>query len=301
MKKVCTLLCLVLLFLPGYLFGQSNTFPTNGNIGIGTLTPTRKLEVIGEIGTNSNLVTSNPANNGAVSFLGWMNNIARIRIGGIGEGAANGLDIQTIADVSLMRLLHNGNVGIGTTSPAYKLDISSGDLPGVRIGPNSFYGESLFLGGWTTNVTSSRIATSNGNLHLDSKLGRNIYLNHYHNGNIIVGAGTSKGNVGIGVTVPTHRLEVNGIIRAKEVKLEATNWPDYVFEKDYELMPLEKVKSYIDQKGHLPGLKTAREYDEEGVSILEMNQKLLEKVEELTLHLIEQEKRIKQLERKQQN
>ncbi|MDN3604927.1 hypothetical protein ACFOUP_08670 [Belliella kenyensis] len=100
------------------------------------------------------------------------------------------------------------------------------------------------------------------------------------------------GNVGIGTANPTHRLEVNGTIRAKEVKLEATNWPDYVFEKDYELMPLDAVKSFIDQKGHLPGLKSAKEYEQNGVNMLELNQKLLEKVEELMLHTINQQQLI---------
>lgn len=83
-------------------------------------------------------------------------------------------------------------------------------------------------------------------------------------------------------------LEVNGIIRAKEVKLEATSWPDYVFEDGYQLMPLKEVKSHIDQKGHLPGIKFAKEYEAEGVNIMELNQKLLEKIEELTIYIINQ-------------
>ncbi|MCH7411485.1 hypothetical protein MM239_19005 [Belliella sp. DSM 111904] len=104
------------------------------------------------------------------------------------------------------------------------------------------------------------------------------------------------GNVGIGTNSPTHSLEVNGTIRAKEVKLEATNWPDYVFERDYQLMPLEEVKSFIVRKGHLPSLKSAKEYDEEGVNMLEMNQKLLEKIEELTLYTITQEEKLVRIE-----
>ncbi|MFD2035514.1 hypothetical protein ACFSKL_11975 [Belliella marina] len=104
------------------------------------------------------------------------------------------------------------------------------------------------------------------------------------------------GNLGIGTTVPTNKLEVNGTIRAKEVKLEATNWPDYVFEKGYELMPLDAVNSFIGENGHLPGLKPAKVYEEEGVNMLELNQKLLEKVEELTLHTIGQERKLEKME-----
>ncbi|MEX2594030.1 MAG: hypothetical protein WD426_14750 [Anditalea sp.] len=73
------------------------------------------------------------------------------------------------------------------------------------------------------------------------------------------------------------------------LKIYIANWPDYVFGKGYELMPLEEVKAYIDQKGHLPGLKSAREYGEDGVNMLELNQKLLEKVEEMTLHMVRQQ------------
>ncbi|MCH7411484.1 hypothetical protein MM239_19000 [Belliella sp. DSM 111904] len=113
------------------------------------------------------------------------------------------------------------------------------------------------------------------------------YPLHVRGGNSAI-----MGNLGIGTTVPSNKLEVNGTIRAKEVKLEAINWPDYVFGKDYVLMPLEEVKFFIDREGHLPGLKSAKEYEEQGVNMLELNQKLLEKVEEVTLHLIKKEEEI---------
>lgn len=108
------------------------------------------------------------------------------------------------------------------------------------------------------------------------------------NGNFLIGA---NGKVGIGTISPTEKLEVNGTIRAKEIKLEATNWPDYVFEEGYELMPLEEVKIHIDQKGHLPGLKSAKEYQEQGVNMLDLNQQLLEKIEELTLYMLQQQQK----------
>jgi len=118
----------------------------------------------------------------------------------------------------------------------------------------------------------------------------NIFLS---NGNLLLGSGSK---IGIGTNSPTEKLSVNGTIRSREIKLEAVNWPDYVFGKGYGLMPLEEVKAYIDQKGHLPGFKPACEYGEEGVNMLELNQKLLEKVEELTLHAIVQEVKLKQLD-----
>lgn len=107
-----------------------------------------------------------------------------------------------------------------------------------------------------------------------------------------------NGNIGIGTATPTNKLDVNGTVRAKEVKLEATNWPDYVFDEGYELMSLKEIKAHIDHKGHLPGLKSAKDYKSEGVNIMDLNQKLLEKIEELTLHAIRQQKKLDDLEMK---
>lgn len=94
------------------------------------------------------------------------------------------------------------------------------------------------------------------------------------------------GNVGIGITKPQDKLAVNGNIRAKEVKVETANWPDYVFEEGYSLLPIDDLETYIKENGHLPGIPTAKEVEADGVALAEMNRKLLEKVEELTLHVI---------------
>ncbi|SEL98385.1 hypothetical protein SAMN05421740_11911, partial [Parapedobacter koreensis] len=98
--------------------------------------------------------------------------------------------------------------------------------------------------------------------------------------------------VGIGTMDPAERLSVNGNVRAKEVKVEMANWPDYVFGAGYDLMTLPALESHIKTHGHLPGIPKAREVEAEGIGLAEMNRKLLEKVEELTLHLIQQQKNI---------
>ncbi|WP_211660253.1 hypothetical protein [Pedobacter nototheniae] len=96
----------------------------------------------------------------------------------------------------------------------------------------------------------------------------------------------SNGNVGIGTTTPKEKLSVNGNIRAKEVKVETKDWPDYVFKKDYPLLSLEATEKHIKEKGYLPGMPSAKEVELNGLELGEMNKRLLQKVEELTLHLI---------------
>jgi len=106
------------------------------------------------------------------------------------------------------------------------------------------------------------------------------------------------GNVGIGTADPgTWKLAVNGNIRAKEIKVE-TGWADYVFLDDYRLPTLQEVEKHINEKGHLPNIPSAKEVDANGIQLGEMNKLLLEKIEELTLYIIEQNKNQKQLEKR---
>jgi hypothetical protein len=104
-----------------------------------------------------------------------------------------------------------------------------------------------------------------------------------------------NGNVGIGTSGPGNKLEVNGTIRAKEVKVEAENWPDYVFGKEYKLADLAQVEQYITSEGHLPDMPAAETVEKEGVNLAEMNKLLVKKIEELTLYMIQQQKEIEAL------
>ena len=128
---------------------------------------------------------------------------------------------------------------------------------------------------------------------LNNQLIEDFNINYGGNNHLTVKKG---GNVGIGTTTPgVWRLAVNGSIRAKEIKVE-TGWADFVFEDTYNLPTLKEVEQHIKDKGHLQDIPSAQEVSENGILLGEMNSKLLQKIEELTLYTIEQEKRIQALE-----
>lgn len=106
---------------------------------------------------------------------------------------------------------------------------------------------------------------------------------------------TSNGNVGIGTPTPSEKLAVNGKIRAQEIRVDAGPWPDYVFQKDYALTPLDSLERFVKKNKHLPNITPALQVEKEGIELGELNKQLLQKVEELTLYLIDQHKQIRDL------
>ena len=109
------------------------------------------------------------------------------------------------------------------------------------------------------------------------------------------------GEVAVGTSsVPTgYKMAVDGKLITEEVRVEASGtWPDYVFANDYDLPTLEEIQEHILEKGHLPNIPSARQVQQNGLELGEMNRLLLEKIEELTLHILQQEQRIKNLENK---
>lgn len=104
------------------------------------------------------------------------------------------------------------------------------------------------------------------------------------------------GNIGIGTINPDSKLAVKGNIRAQGIKVEASPWPDFVFSGSYTLPTLHETEKYIKEKGHLPGIPSAAEVKENGIDLGVMDAKLLQKIEELTLHMIEQNKTITALQ-----
>jgi hypothetical protein len=109
------------------------------------------------------------------------------------------------------------------------------------------------------------------------------------------------GNVGIGTFNPEDKLTVNGRIKANEIRVNGQQAPDYVFEPDYQKLSLSELEAYIKKYKHLPEVPSASEAEKNGIELGEMNKLLLKKIEELTLHLIEQGKEIKALKMQRLN
>lgn len=188
---------------------------------------------------------------------------------------------------------NNGNVGIGTQTPSQKLELTgnlklsagrsviftTGDNTTTHVGGVQFLTDDNGVDNiWTpTDQTGTPL---NSNIRLG---GMGLFNNNVVN--LLV-----SGSVGIGTTNPQYLLSVKGTVGAEEFIVTNTGWSDYVFRPDYRLRPLSEVSQYIQANGHLPDIPTEAEVKEKGVSIGDMQAKLLAKVEELTLHMIQQEK-----------
>ncbi|HEX8576914.1 MAG TPA: hypothetical protein VF677_11530 [Flavobacterium sp.] len=131
----------------------------------------------------------------------------------------------------------------------------------------------------------------------DARASRGIVcstLPSFSNTNVFISV---NGNVGVGTVNPAHKLDVIGAIRAREVRVNL-NGADFVFEDGYKLMPLNELEKFVKQNKHLPEIAPAKEMQEKGSDLGGLTVQLLQKIEELTLHAIEQNKEINFLKEK---
>ena len=203
---------------------------------------------------------------------------------------------------SKINTLYNGDFLISVKQATHSLQISVDKglyLVGGRAYNRMYY--RVMSNSATQPVEWVGVASTRGNTFTDdqiinAKLGiKNINPSYDLD---VTGTGRFTGNVtmsakvGIKTTNPTYDLDVNGVIRGKEVRVES-GWADFVFDKDYKLPELNEVKAHIEKHKQLPGIPSAEEVKQNGIGLSEATTLLLQKVEELTLYVIQQNEQMK--------
>jgi hypothetical protein len=182
-------------------------------------------------------------------------------------------------------------LGIGTLTPVSKLHIIGGADAGLTTNGFAQFGTTA---SWNIVIDDNEILARNNGAGND-------FLIQQDAGNILM-CGLEQGKVGIGVqlaaNLPTgYMLAVDGKIIGEEVRIQnSSNWPDYVFAEAYPLMPLDELKRTIAIQKHLPNIPSATVVEAEGILIGDMQKRMMEKIEELTLYVIELHEINKQLQ-----
>ena len=225
----------------------------NGNIGFGTNIPTEKLDLTGNIILRG-------INNGGYNF-----SAIKLPGGNIESGTPTvfgAVPYVSIKNGSSFLKLQEANTS--TNSPANVNLYSSGTM---NLSTQS-----------TLNLISDGLIIKNG---------VNERMRILSGGAVVIGDYNALGTVG-NAWESKYKLAVGGAIYAEELKIQLTeSWADYVFDPNYNLKSLKEVKEFISQKGHLPGIPSAKKIESEGLSVSHIQVLQMEKIEELTLHLIQ--------------
>lgn len=280
---------LVVLFsvqlLKAQWLGTNPVYFNAGNVGIGTSTPGYKLQVHGNsifgnpgsgydfttIDANGNLgIGTQPFTNMALSIKRYANVTAGIRFENTFPGNSSFAALQMGQDVNatgtkFLNILYASNAVVSTgIYQANGSTIYNNGNGGLTLGSKQG-ALRFFLGGWEDEFERMRI--------------------------------TPEGALAIGTTaLPASdaKLAVKGFIYAQKVKVTLTGWADYVFDAGYPLRPLSEVEQYIQQHHHLPEVPSTAEVEKNGLDLGDNQVILLKKIEELTLYIIEQNRKLEE-------
>jgi len=307
--RVHTILIAFIILKGNHVIAQNtNPWPATGNVGIGTTTPSSLLHVynanapentigsVAEYARFSGLINTNLLQ---FRFLSkrhtlngdWTSVSSRLQfttdVSDQGylefnpSGGAWGMALG-IGNTEAMRLNANGNIGIGTTNPQEKLDIAgTGKMNFLAIDNGSADGGRAIFRSQGYNEWRARNFQGSLGFFPGEGNATALWLQ-------------SDGNVGIGTVCAHAKLAVDGNILAKKVtvSISSSNWCDYVFNNDYKLSSLAELEQYIQQNHHLPEVPSAKEVEKNGLDLGDNQAALLKKIEELTLYVIEQNKKL---------
>ncbi|QIP18071.1 hypothetical protein G8759_33975 [Spirosoma aureum] len=273
--------------------GGSNTF-LGGGAGYGNTTGRQNTYLgqnAGYVGNNSGI------NNVFIGYGAGVNAAATV----VSNAAAIGANAIVSQSNSIVLGSTGVNVGIGTSAPNSRLEITQGtaNQSGIRLtnltsnSPASATNQYKFL---TVNTQGDIIL---GSLNSSAREGAEVelwqangdYLQNVNSGGVIIGHEVNKRPVG-------YKLYVEDGILTEKIKVAVKNtadWSDKVFHKGYDLQSLDEVERYIKINQHLPGVPSAKEMVESGNDLHKTDAKLLEKIEELTLYMIELKKENEEL------
>lgn len=266
-----------------------------GKIGVGTATPEALLHVKSTLPrttaeklavfaneNNQQLFLGTELGNGAYSWMTKDGDAGIFWNDGTpgGNGTAGLVLAAANPSFSGIRIDATGKMGIGTKNPENLLHVESPNDAIIRVKSSSGYGSNVCL----KAVVSNNI--KEGQLQYE---GRFLFHNTTMVENTMVING--DGNVGIGTfNTAGFKLSVEGNIRAREVRVNSLAWADFVFDKNYTLMSIAELENYINDQGHLPGVPSQKEVEQDGIDLGRMDAILLQKIEELTLYVIDLQK-----------
>lgn len=363
-------LILSLVFISTYCYvNAQNTFPTSGNVGINTTTPSARLDVNGSMKVDSCLIVKDSLIvqkdmrgegdlrvEGDAYFLGDMNALGdvvfdqMIKMHGLAEFTNySSSDLEFLVktpdgniyrgsrDLVIAMMYSKGcvdippgdvtnpawangvnkifvhypcanpvNVGIGTETPAFRLDVRAlAYFREIKVGVSAATEDALVnIFDPTNSVDLVHVGVHNtitGNQsdvrfkisHKGAIWSKNLgdapsFVIENGTGNALVIYDSDGEKI--------FQVQDDGLLRSREIRVDNNNsWPDFVFEDDYILRPLKDVESYIQKYKKLPGIPSAIDIDENGLNIAEMQNLQMQKIEELTLYVIDMQKQIDSL------